>query len=50
MDMLIRLGVFVVILAIMLGTIEVVVPVQGVPQSKYSLEYMLQKNELRSAR
>jgi hypothetical protein len=45
--MLIRVGVFLVILVMMLVTIEILVPVQGVPESRFSLEYLMRKNDLR---
>ncbi len=46
-DMLVRFGIFLVIITLMLVTIETVIPTQGTPVSKYGLEYLMRKNDLR---
>ena len=46
-DMLVRFGIFLVIITLMLVTIEKVIPTQGTPVSKYGLEYLTRKNDLR---
>jgi hypothetical protein len=46
-DILVRFGIFLVIITLMLVTIETVIPTQGTPVSKYGLEYLTRKNDLR---
>jgi hypothetical protein len=48
-DLLIRFGVFVVVLILMLMSIEWLVPIKGPPARKfdYTLEYLTQKTKLR---
>jgi hypothetical protein len=48
-DILVRFGIFLVVLTLMLVTIEAVIPTQGTPVSKYGLEYFTQKKDLRPA-
>jgi hypothetical protein len=45
----VRLVVFAVTLSAMLMTIEFLVPVQGVPESRFTLEYLTRKQDLRQA-
>jgi hypothetical protein len=48
-DILVRFGVFLVVLTLMLVTIDAMIPIQGPPVSKYGLEYLMRKNDLRPA-
>jgi hypothetical protein len=46
-DILVRFGIFLVVLTLMLVTIDAVIPSQGTPASKFGLEYLMRKNDLR---
>ncbi len=46
-DILVRFGVFLVVLTVMLVAMDAMIPTQGPPVSKYSLEYLTRKNDLR---